>query len=321
MLKYYFLILWIKKCPKCSSYRVHKYGLKRGKQNYKCQNCKHSFQNNNRAKSNNWIKNAYHKYASGRQTLHDLSKDIGISSKTLRKYFDNYQPKVTKITIPNNPINLIIDATFFTRHDGVLIARANSRNIIWKEIETEKIEHYESLLKLLLNADIKLNSFVIDGRRGVLHMLNKTFPNIPIQLCQFHQLQIITRYLSRNPKLEAGKELRILTFSITKTSRKIFTANLDKWHNKWEYFLAEKTVNDITGKWCFTHGRLRSAYRSLKTNLPYIFTYLDYPSLNIPNTTNSCDGSFAHWKNKIKIHRGLTKERRRKMINYLLENS
>ena len=41
---------------------------------------------------------------------------------------------------------------------------------------------------------------------------------------------------------------------------------------------------------------------------------------NIPNTTNSCDGSFAHWKQKVKIHRGLRKDRRNKMINYLLNN-
>ena len=70
----------------------------------------------------------------------------------------------------------------------------------------------------------------------------------------------------------------------------------------------------------FKHRRLRSAFRSLKTNLPYLFTYKKYPELNIPNTTNSCDGSFAHWKQKLKIHRGLTKHRRNKMTNYLLNS-
>ena len=55
--------------------------------------------------------------------------------------------------------------------------------------------------------------------------------------------------------------------------------------------------------------------------MPYLFTYLKYPELNIPNTTNSCDGSFAHCKNKVKIHRGLRKDRRKKMIDYLLSNS
>ena len=162
---------------------------------------------------------------------------------------------------------------------------------------------------------------MIDGKRGVLHMLIKKFPGIPVQYCQFHQIQIITRYLSRKPKLESGKELRRLSLTLTKIDRETFERELKFWHERWEDFLAEKTINPITDKWHYTHKRLRSAYRSLKTNLPYLFTHLDYPKLKIPNTTNSCDGSFAHWKGKLGVHRGLSKERRSKMMNYLLENS
>jgi len=69
----------------------------------------------------------------------------------------------------------------------------------------------------------------------------------------------------------------------------------------------------------FVHRKLRSAVRSLKSNLPYLFAYQTYPELNIPNTTNSCDGSFAHWKQKVKIHRGLRQHRRNKMIDLLLQ--
>lgn len=69
------------------------------------------------------------------------------------------------------------------------------------------------------------------------------------------------------------------------------------------------------------HRRLRSARRSLKTNLPFLFTYKYYAELQIPNTTNSCDGSFAHWKQKLKIHRGLREDRRNKVINFLLNDS
>ena len=82
---------------------------------------------------------------------------------------------------------------------------------------------------------------------------------------------------------------------------------------KYEDFLKERNEQGQ-----FKHRQLRSAFRSLKTNLPYLFTYKKFPALHIPNTTNSCDGSFAHWKQKIKIHRGLRKHRRNKMINYLL---
>jgi hypothetical protein len=38
--------------------------------------------------------------------------------------------------------------------------------------------------------------------------LFSAFPGIPIQMCQFHQKQIITRYLTGSPKLQAGIELQ-----------------------------------------------------------------------------------------------------------------
>ena len=315
-----FLTLWIKKCPKCNCYHVRKWGIKRGKQNYKCKLCKHSFQNRNRTLRSHNISDVYFRYASGRQTLLSLCKELKISIKTLRKRLDDHSPATGEIIVPEKPVNLIIDATFFSRRDGVLVARANSRNLAWKEIETEKIDHYEELLTLLFDAGIRFSSLVIDGKRGVLHMLLKKFPGIPIQLCQFHQIQIVTRYLSKRPKLEAGKELRQISLVLTKVDRKSFSTRLKEWHEKWGGFLSEKTRNPETKRWHYTHRRLRSAYRSLNTNLPYLFTYMDFPEVNMPNTTNSCDGSFAHWKGRLGVHRGLKKRRRTKMMNYLLEN-
>lgn len=226
-----------------------------------------------------------------------------------------------EIVVPQKPVNLVLDATFFHRREGVLVARANGRNILWQEIETESVAVYDALLDDLVAAGIKFLSCTIDGRRGVLRLLQSKFPHLPVQLCQFHQVQIVTRYLSKRPKLYPGKELRSLTLALTKTDRKTFTERLQKWHEKWNIFLHEKPINPISKRWSYTHRRIRSAYRSLKTNLPWLFTHQDLPELHIPNTTNSCDGSFAHWKNKVKIHRGLSKNRKRKMLHFFLENT
>jgi hypothetical protein len=74
----------------------------------------------------------------------------------------------------------------------------------------------------------------------------------------------------------------------------------------------------VTGKWFYTHKRLRSAYRSLKINLPYLFTYQKYSELNIPNTTNSLDGCFAYLKELVRVHRGINKTLKRKIIQEIL---
>lgn len=268
-----------------------------------------------------WIARAYNDYTKRRQTLDDLSETYKKDPKTIRKYFDKHYPVTGEIVAENYPINLIIDATFFKRGDGFIVARANSRNLHWFPIETEKIEHYERCLDTLETAGFIFSSFTIDGRRGVRKMLQKRYPEIPIQHCQYHQLQTITQKLTQRPKLEASKELKKISSTLTKATRKKFTLELDQWHEKWEDFIKERTESsDLKRKWRWKHERLRSAYFSLRRNLPWLFTCLDYPELNIPNTTNSCDGSFSHWKNKVELHRGIRKHRKKKMVDYLLES-
>lgn len=83
--------------------------------------------------------------------------------------------------------------------------------------------------------------------------------------------------------------------------------------------LNERTVNAETGKSHYTHKRLRSAYRSLKTNLPWLFTWYDKIDLNILNTTNAIDGHFAALKTKMRNHNGLSIARKRKFIDGFLK--
>ena len=157
-------------------------------------------------------------------------------------------------------------------------------------------------------------AIVCDGKRGLFN----AFGNIPIQMCQFHQTAIITRYITKNPKLEAGKKLKELMKLLTDTDKESFTGELEKWHQKWNDFLKEKTYNPETKTSRFTHRRIRSAYRSLKTNLPYLFTWYDNIDLNIPNTTNSLEGMFSNLKTKVRVHAGLKKHRKKKLIDELL---
>lgn len=264
---------------------------------------------------------AYHQYTLGKQTLSELKAIYHKDPKTIRKYFDQTRPITGKIKPLRPPINAIIDATFFGRTQGILICRANGKNVFWKMIVTEKVVEYEQLLHDLVLCGIRFSAFVIDGRRGILQLLLRKFPQVPIQLCHFHQVQVVTRYLSRRPKLAAGQELRQITLRLSKTDQLTFQSQLQAWHERWQTFLQEKTMEIGKKRWHYRHRRVRSAYRSLQTNLPWLFTYQDYPELHIPNTTNSCDGSFAHWKHKVRLHRGLRKDRKTKMIHFLLENS
>ena len=92
-----------------------------------------------------------------------------------------------------------------------------------------------------------------------------------------------------------------------------FTDQFNSLREKYKDFLKERNEQGQ-----FQHKKLRSAFRSIKTNLPYLFTFQDYPELNIPNTTNSADGSFGQWKYKVRLHRDLNIDRKKQMIDKIL---
>ena len=211
---------------------------------------------------------------------------------------------------------MIADAMFFGRHQGTLVFRDahKKENIYWDHIEHESVFVYQRGIRTLQKAGCEVQALVIDGKKGV----KEAFPNIPIQMCQFHQWQIVKRYLTTKPKLEASKELHVIAQKLSNSTEKDLTLLLDQWFKKWEWFLKERTMNLEAGRKQFTHKRLRSAYFSLRRNLPYLFTYERYPELNIPKTTNGLEGVFSHAKTVVRVHRGLKKTRRQKLINFLL---
>jgi hypothetical protein len=99
------------------------------------------------------------------------------------------------------------------------------------------------------------------------------------------------------------------------------TKKLDNWYEIYKDFLDEKSISSTTGELHYTHPRIRTAYRSLRTNLPYLFTYKNYKKLNIQNTTNALEGGvFSHMKNMISLHRGLSKSLKLNLVDYYLVN-
>jgi hypothetical protein len=231
----------------------------------------------------------------------------------LQRYFDKYEPILPAIIVAKNPVALTFDGTFFGRGYGLMIYRAEGKNIYWQEIESENLGIIEQGLRHLIAQKWQFSSITVDGRKGTISLIKRLFPNTPIQFCVFHQKAIIRRYLTTKPKTMCAKEIRVLVSFLTHINESIFLDCLADIKNRYEDFLTERNEQKQ-----FKHRKIRSALRSLTTNSSLLYAYKNHPELAIPNTTNSCDGSFSHWKGKIGIHRGLSKKRRTKMINCLL---
>ncbi len=262
----------------------------------------------------------WNEYVIGKQTLQQLAVTHARSHVSIRKHLDAVV--VTEQLLMPQKTVVIVDTTFWGRDYGVCVFRSHDlkKNIWWHEVESERMAHYTYGRSILEERGWTFCAAVVDGRRGFMAV----FKDIPVQLCQFHQIKQVTKYLTRRPKTDAGQELRTLVLTLTKTDEAAFTVALAAWHEKWGTFIEEKTVNEFVNgkkKWYYTHKKVRSAYRSLKRNLPHLFTYLKYPEFHIPNTTNDLDGSFSALKKKLAVHHGLRKDRRYKVISHLLKNA
>ncbi len=290
-----------------------KNGKWKGKQRYKCLNCDYVFENKRRIRTD-ISQSLWYQYVYEKQTYDSLARHFNLSRRTIQRKIDQFQ--IVLPTVRSGDTVIVMDTSYFGRDFGVMVFRDHYRkkNIFWKYLRYETISEYKSGIEYLESIGWNILGIVCDGRRGIF----SSFGNIPLQMCQRHQVAIIRRYITQNPRLEAGKEMREISLLLTKSGKKEFIIMLDQWYQKWRLFLMEKTYNDEKGRWYYTHRRLRSAYRSLKSNIPYLFTYLEYPDLDITNTTNSIEGSFSNLKTKLRVHAGIKKKRKINLIDELL---
>ncbi len=212
---------------------------------------------------------------------------------------------------------VLMDTTYWGRIFGVMLFKdaITKENLLKYYVKTETNALYKQGIEELQSMGFLVKAIACDGRKGLL----ASFGTIPVQMCQFHQSAIIRRYLTRNPKLPASIELMEIVSLMKQTDKESFEGALNEWYLKWRAFLDERTINEETGKSFYTHKKLRSAYRSLKTNLKWLFTWYDNIELGIPNTTNAIDGHFADLKTKLRNHNGLSLKRKKKFIDGFLK--
>jgi len=206
-----------------------------------------------------------------------------------------------------------MDTTYWGRNCGLLVLlNAHTGDLLWKKyVKHERLIDYKEGIDYIETLGFHIDGIVCDGLKGMFQQ----FSNYKVQMCQFHQVAIIRRYITISPKLEAGKELKQIVKLLTKTDKESFLGLFDQWVVKWSDFLNERRIDTQTEKSRYVHKKLRSAYLSIKRNLPYLFVFYDNIELNIPNTNNKLEGKFSSLKNKLRCHNGLTKENRKRFID------
>jgi len=121
-----------------------------------------------------------------------------------------------------------IDTCFYGHEFGITVFRDIVRgiNLYWRFVVKENQDTYTDGIDHLLSLGWVIKAIVSDGKNL---SIGKLF-NTPIQMCQFHQLAIVKRYLTNRPKLLASQQLKQIAELLPITTEHKFTILLDAWY-------------------------------------------------------------------------------------------
>ena len=254
-------------------------------------------------------------FTQGNLTALDLAERFGVSRRTISRRLE----KEFKLQLPEHEpreVVVLMDATYWGRNFGVVVMKDSIQgDVLWfKFIEKkETTADYLEGITWLEQLGFTIQGIVCDGLKGLRNKLS----GHRFQLCQFHQMMTIRTKLTLHPKLEASRELLALCRTLCHTDKESFVGAFECWETKWLDFLNER-AEDSEGRSHYVHKELRSAWLSLKRNMPWLWTWYDHPELNIPNTNNAIESLNADLKIKLNLHKGLSQERRKVFIQDFL---
>lgn len=297
---------------------VIRWGKQGNKQRFKCKNCGIHFTRNDPTQclENRFV--WFKKWVVERQTYKTLSRDSGLSIDTLQRTFYAFLERSPTVKIlKRSDVHLRVDATYFKQF--CLLCYQDHDDGYTQLIRFSDGEHYGEIkedLDNLIKLGLQIESITTDGHKSILKAIKKSLPDVLVQRCLVHIQRMCLLWLTRYPKHPAGVQLRQMVLFLlqikTENDRLYWTSELNLWYQLHKDYLKEKTYNQLTGRYWYTHRLLRRSYFVIKRALPNMFHYLSNP--NIPATTNGIEGFFSHLKNHLDMHRGLTIKNR---INFI----
>lgn len=209
---------------------------------------------------------------------------------------------------------IICDGTLLKRNNGVYAIINAENHLVLKGSYGVK-EGIKDLLPFYLELkDNGLNPKVatVDGNIQQTKYLRRVWPSIKIQRCMVHVQRQGLSWCRRNPKRTDAKHLRELFLILpevkTKQQSQMFIKAVQAWENR---FGASIECSNNRG-WVFSD--LKRARSMLIKALPDLFHYLDDP--NIARSTNVVEGYFSRLKEHYRLHRGLSKQKRKNYFQW-----
>ena len=199
----------------------------------------------------------------------------------------------------------------------LLVAQSSTGHVIaWQWAARETTAAWQALFDQIPPPTV----VVTDGGSGIRSALARAWPDTKVQRCIFHLQLNVTRELTRQPRLKAGRALRKIALALTDVSdidqAITWQLTLEAWWQTFGHMTRERTLYE-NGQFGYTHHRLRKAWNILHRAARdgHIFTNLEHGN---PRATSRLEGLNAQIRHLLRHHRGMPLEHRRRAVEWFL---
>ena len=268
-------------CPYCCSVELVKNGRKQDHQRYKCVSCGRYFTHRRHDISSANRLVWFREWVQDGHTIEYISRHSGYSVRTLKNHFYDYLKEYPTWHI--RP----------TEKVNLLIDGTYFTNKVCLVLYQDNHIKATQLYRL---TDVEWQDEIIEDLNNLI-------------------------WLTRNPKSEAGRELRRLVCGLNSIVNRRqwgeWVVSLVHWQERHREYLNQKTMpDDDPRRGWFTHKMVRKSFVHIRRALPDLFHYLDNP--DIPKSTNALESFFGHLKTNLRQHRGLSREHFKNYVKWYL---
>ncbi len=286
-----------------------------GKQRWRCAGC---LESGTRKRADGAARSRLSLFVSWlttKSSASEVAARAGVSRQALWEWFRPFweSPPVPRPALPVR--TLVLDGTSVSWGECVLLVAGDEdrrRPVSWLPAVRECHESWLAFLAALREGGVMPPFVVCDGQKGLLKAIRETWPDARIQRCLVHVMRQASRWLTRNPKSDAGKDLLALVGKLggirTRRQKRRWVRAFGRWLRKRDAFLRERTVAG-NGKWRYTHRKLRAVRTLLRNAIPDLFRFVSDPSL--PRTSNHVEGGCnGRIQELFRCHRGMSASRK-----------
>lgn len=228
-----------------------------------------------------------------KQSIPQISKASGYSERTLKSYFYKVLPTCPTWQIQKREkVNLLIDGTYFTNRVCLLLYCDHNikMTILYRLTDRETLRDLKEDLQAIKDVGIEID----DGVSNIIRAVRGVCPEAIIQRCTFHIANEICLWLTKKPKSEAARKLRELVCYLSKIQTneeaQLWMRAFIDWHTQYEDYINEKSIDQASGKWWYTHKMLHRSASHIMRAIPNMFNYTRHK--NVPKTSNSIESFF-----------------------------